>query len=86
MSPAGGGRRAPVHRTKGQLQITQSGARQSTSRCTPANRPPPRTSPGRPSPRTFPPHSISIGNPYPTAVNDGFYITPSLAFVVDLLH
>lgn len=31
----GGGRRVTAHRTKGQLQITQAGARQSMSRCTP---------------------------------------------------
>lgn len=73
ISPTGGGgRRVTVHRTKGQLQITQSGARQSTSRCTPG---PPRPLSARAHLR---PLHQSIGNPYPTAtvVNDGFYITP----------
>lgn len=70
----GGGRRVTVHRTKGQLQITQSEARQSTSRCTPG---PPRPLSARALLR---PLHQSIGNPYPTAtvVNDGFYITPGL--------
>lgn len=47
----GGGRRVTVHRTKGQLQITQSGARQSTSRCTP----------GSPAPRPAPPRNTPSG-------------------------
>ncbi|CAG9585419.1 unnamed protein product [Danaus chrysippus] len=56
-----GGPRAPVHRTKGQLQITQSGARQSTSRCTPANRRPPLRTPlpaGTPAPHPPAPYPL----------------------------